>query len=76
MPPRPPQTSPLVIVLAVVAGLGVCAIAAAVMVPTMLGRVGAWPVLAGGSIALIAALVGLLAIENAKLASARGRVKR
>jgi hypothetical protein len=60
----PPETPPLVIVLTVVAGLGVCAIAAAVMVPVMFGGVGAWPVLVGGSIALIAALVALWVIET------------
>jgi len=46
-------------VLTVVAGLAVCAIAAAVMVPTMLGSVGAWPVLACGAVVLVAAVAAL-----------------
>jgi peptidoglycan biosynthesis protein MviN/MurJ (putative lipid II flippase) len=53
-----------VILLTVVAALGVCAIGSAVMVPTMLGGVGAWPVIAGGCIALIAALVALWMIGS------------
>jgi hypothetical protein len=50
----------------VLAGLGVCAIAAAVMVPAMLGRVGAWPVLVGGTVALVAALAALWVITKGR----------
>jgi hypothetical protein len=46
-------------VLTVLAGLGVCGLAAAVMVPTMLGSVGAWPVLAVGFVVLLGAVGGL-----------------
>jgi len=45
--------------LTVAIALSTCAIAAAVMVPTMLGGVGAWPVLVAGCVLLIIALGGL-----------------
>lgn len=45
--------------LTVIAALGICAVGAAVAVPTMLGGVGAWPVLVGGVVALIIGLGGL-----------------
>jgi MFS-type transporter involved in bile tolerance (Atg22 family) len=52
------------LVLTVVAALGLCAIAAAVMVPTLLGRLGAWPVLVAGLLMLIAALAALWVIQR------------
>jgi len=64
MPPGPPSTPPLVVALTVLAALRVCAIAAAAMVPAMLGKVGAWPVLVGGTIALGAALAALWVIAK------------
>lgn len=60
----PPRRPPLVLVLTVVAALGLCAIAAAVMVPTLLGRLGAWPVLVAGLLMLIAALAALWVIQR------------
>lgn len=53
--PGPP---PLAVALTVIAGLAVCAIAAAVMVPDDLG-VGAWPVAIVGAVVLFATLAGL-----------------
>jgi hypothetical protein len=62
--PDPPRTPPLVLVLVVVAALGVCAIAAAVMVPALLGTLGAWPVLVAGVLMLITALAALWVIQR------------
>ena len=45
--------------LTVAIALSTCAIAAAVMVPTMLAGVGAWPVLVAGCVLLTIALGGL-----------------
>ena len=64
MPPGAPHTPPLVVALVVVAAVGVCMMAAAVMIPTMLGHLGVWPVLAGGSAGLIGALCGLWVIQK------------
>ena len=64
MPPGAPHSPPLVVALVVVAAVAVCMMAAAVMVPTMLGRLGAWPVLAGGSVALVGALWALWVIPR------------
>jgi hypothetical protein len=71
MPPAPPQTPPLVIGLTVLVGLSVSAIAAGVMVPAMLGSTGAWPVLVGGTIALVVALAGLWVIAKRRDRSLR-----
>jgi hypothetical protein len=53
-----------VFVLTAVAALGVCALAAAVLVPALLGSLGAWPVLVAGVLMLIAALVALWVIQR------------
>jgi hypothetical protein len=45
------------------AALGVCALAAAVMVPDMLGGLRAWPVLAAGVSVLLVSLGGLWAVR-------------
>ena len=60
-----------VVVLVVIAALAACAVAAATMVPTMLGSLGAWPVLAGGLIALGAALGALWMIHKQRDRSLR-----
>jgi hypothetical protein len=62
--PDPPRTPPLVFVLTVIVALGACAIAAAVMVPALLGSLGAWPVLVAGVEILIAALAALWVIQR------------
>jgi hypothetical protein len=54
----------LVVTLTVFVGLGACAVAAGIMVPSMLGRIGAWLVVMVGLIALVASLVGLGTIET------------
>ena len=61
---QPPRTPPWVWALTVVAAIGVCAIAAAVMVPALLGRLGAWPVLVAGVLMLIVALVALWVVQR------------
>jgi hypothetical protein len=48
----------------VIAALGVCAIAAAAMVPALLGSLGAWLVLVAGLVALVAALAALWVIQR------------
>ena len=60
--PGPPRTPPWVVVLTAVVALGVCAIAAAVMVPALLGGLGAWPVIVAGVLLLVAALAVLWVI--------------
>jgi hypothetical protein len=62
--PAPPRPSLAMGVLTVVTALGVCAIAAAVMVPAMLGGVGAWPVLVAGCVLLTVALCGLWLVQK------------
>jgi hypothetical protein len=62
--PDPPRVPASVFVLTVVVALGVCAIAAAVMVPALLGTLGAWPVLVAGVLILVAALVVLWVIQR------------
>ena len=62
--PAPPRPSLAMGVLTVVIALGVCAIAAAVMVPAMLGGVGAWPVLVAGCVLLTVALCGLWLVQK------------
>ena len=62
--PDPPRVPPLVVVLTVVVALGVCAIAAAVMVPALLGSLGSWPVLVAGTLVLVAALAVLWVIQR------------
>ena len=64
MQPAPPRPSLVAGALAVVIALAICAMAAAVMVPTMLGGVGAWPVLIAGGVVLITALRGLWLIQK------------
>jgi peptidoglycan/LPS O-acetylase OafA/YrhL len=59
-----PRPSLLVGALTVVIALGVCGVASAVMVPTMLGGVGAWPVLIAGCVMLVGALVALWIIQK------------
>ena len=49
-------------VLAALVAIGVCAIAAAVMVPALLGGLGSWLVLVAGVLMLIAALAALWVI--------------
>lgn len=51
-------------VLAALVAIGVCAIAAAVMVPALLGGLGSWPVLVAGVLMLIAALAALWVIQR------------
>ena len=62
--PDPPRTPPWVVVLTAVVALGVCAVAAAVMVPALLGGLGAWPVIVGGVLVLIGALAALWVIMH------------
>ena len=64
MPPPVPGSSPLALALAVIAGLAACAIAAAVMVPTMLGGVGPWPVLIVGAVVLVVSLTALFVLHR------------
>jgi hypothetical protein len=47
------RDSLLAAALTVAIALGVCAMAAAVMVPTMLGGVGSWPVLVAGCVLMM-----------------------
>jgi protein-S-isoprenylcysteine O-methyltransferase Ste14 len=61
-----PRTPPSVVVLTTVVALGVCAIAAAVMVPALLGSIGAWPVLVAGVLMVIASLAGLCVIQRGR----------
>ncbi len=63
MPPSAPRTPPLVVVLTVAVALGICAVAAAIMVPVMLGR-GALPVLVVGLMTLAGALAALWMIQR------------
>ena len=60
----PPRTPPLVFVLTTVVALGVCAIAASVMAPGLLGSLGGWPLLVAGLLMLIAALAALWVIQR------------
>lgn len=62
--PDAPRTSPLAVVLTVAAALGACGLAAAVMVPTMLGGLSTWAVFAAGVIVLLIALGGLWALQK------------
>jgi hypothetical protein len=64
MEPSPPRPSLIMGALTVAVALSACAIAAAVMVPTMLGGVGAWPVLVAGCVLLTIALGGLWRIQK------------
>lgn len=59
MAPGPPRTPPLVVALVVLAALGACMVAAAGIVPGLLGHLGAWPVFVAGFLALLASLAGL-----------------
>jgi peptidoglycan/LPS O-acetylase OafA/YrhL len=59
-----PRPSLLVGALTLIIAVGVCAVASAVMVPSMLGGVGAWPVLIAGCVMLIGALVALWIIQR------------
>ena len=54
----------MVVVLVVLVAVGVCATAAAAMVPALLGSLGSWPVLVGGLLLLVAALVALWMIQR------------
>jgi hypothetical protein len=60
----PPRTPWSVVALAAIAALGVCAMAAAAMVPALLDGLGAWPVLVAGALMLVAALVALWRIHR------------
>jgi sterol desaturase/sphingolipid hydroxylase (fatty acid hydroxylase superfamily) len=62
--PGPPRTPAWVFVLTTLVALGTCAIAAAVMVPALLGGLGAWPVLVAGLLIVIAALAWLWVIHR------------
>ncbi|MGH2849537.1 MAG: hypothetical protein ACRDLP_02870 [Solirubrobacteraceae bacterium] len=62
--PDPPRPPPVVFVLVAVAAIGVCAFAAAALVPALLGGLGAWPVIVAGLLMLIAALVALWVIHR------------
>ena len=57
MVPGTPRTSPLAILLALLAALGACALFAGALGLSMLGS--AWPIAAGGTVALIVGLGGL-----------------
>ena len=59
-----PHTPRRVIVLVVVAGLGVCLMAAASMDPVDLEPLPAWAAFAAGLVALVAALVALWRFER------------
>ncbi len=62
-PDRPPLK---VLVLVVLAAVGVCMIAAAMMVSDMLGTFGGWPAVVVGFILLTASLSGLWMIQKAR----------
>jgi len=64
MSPERTGRSVLAVALTIAVALGVCAVAAAVMVPAMLGSVGAWPVLVAGCIVLVTALALLWLSET------------
>jgi hypothetical protein len=54
----------VVVALVVLAAVGVCMVAAASLVPAMLGRLGGWPGLTVGFVALVAALTALWAVQK------------
>ena len=62
--PASPPTSTRALALTVVVSLAACAIAAAVMAPTMLGGVPAWLVLIVASVVLVIAIAALWAIDR------------
>ena len=62
--PEPPRTPRSVFVLTAVVAVGVCAMAAAVMVPALLGGVGAWPLIVAGVLLLIVGLGALWVIQR------------
>jgi protein-S-isoprenylcysteine O-methyltransferase Ste14 len=62
--PEPPRTPRSVYVLTAVVAVGVCAMAAAVMVPALLGGLGAWPLIVAGVLLLIVGLGALWVIQR------------
>ncbi len=58
------RTPWFVVALVLLVALGACAIAAASVVPAMLGGAGAWPVLVVGLTALLVGLTGLGLIQE------------
>ena len=62
-PDRPPLK---VVVLVVLAAVGVCMIAASMMVASMLGAFGGWPAVIVGFVLLTASLSGLWVIQKAR----------
>lgn len=58
MAPEPPRRSSLILALTLVVGLAICAVAAGIMVPVLLGRY-ADVVLVAGTIALVGATFAL-----------------
>ncbi len=63
MAPGTPAVPPRVFVLVALVAVAVCMMAAAVMVPTLLGSIGAWPVFGVSFVMLVAALVALWLIQ-------------
>lgn len=57
MVPGPPRTSPVAVLLTVLAALGACAVFVGALGPTLLGD--GWPIAAAGFVAVVIALVGL-----------------
>jgi hypothetical protein len=72
MPTGPPGRTPLkVVVLVVLAAVGVCMIAAAMMVTTILGAFGGWPAVVVGFVLLTGSLSGLWVTQKARDRSLR-----
>ena len=59
-----PETPPRVVLLVILAAVGVCMMAASTMLTSMLGSLGGWPVLAAGTVVLVASLAALWLIER------------
>jgi hypothetical protein len=64
MLPSAPHTPAVVVLLVVVTAVAVCMMAAAITVPDLLGRLGAWPVLVGGLVVVVGALSALWGIQK------------
>lgn len=63
MPPRAPRVPASVFLLVVVIAVAMCMMAAAVMLPAMLGDLGAWPVFGVSFVAFVSALLALWKIQ-------------
>jgi hypothetical protein len=62
--PGAPRTPLSVFALVTLVAVGICATAAAVMVPALLGSLGSWPVLVAGLLLSGASLVKLWVIQR------------